>query len=103
MAEADRSAAKRKGRSTKGRQKVPPVSAEKRREALQELMVQPLIGPATQAVLLDIGLQASLREAAAGRFGAFRVGRCFKIPSSGLREALGLSSSTPDPAEQVAA
>lgn len=76
-----------------GRGPAIPVSSEMRDKAMRELMTAPVIEPATLSVVLDVGLQAALREAAAGRFGAFKIGRIYKIPTPQVREALGLPAS----------
>ncbi len=89
----DRRTNRRRGRKTAGRRVTPPISPEAWGRAVHEVMTVPLIEPATLSVVLDIGLQAAYREAASGRFGAFKIGRVYKIPTPALREALGLSAA----------
>ena len=89
----DRLKDRRRGRKTAGRRVTPPITPEAWGKAVHEVMTVPLIEPATLSVVLDIGLQAAYREAASGRFGAFKIGRLYKIPTPPIREALGLSAA----------
>ncbi len=75
-----------------GRGPSVPTSSEARDRAMRELMTAPVIEAATVSALFDIGLQAALREAREGRWGAFKIGRGYRFPSPPVREALGLPS-----------
>lgn len=79
-------------RKTAGRRPATPVPQDALDAALREVMTAPWVDVSTMATLLKIGLQSAYREAQAGRFGAFRVGSLYRIPTGPLREALGLTA-----------
>lgn len=74
-------------------------------EALRAVMTAPWVDVATMATVLDVGLAAAYKEARAGRFGAFRIGSLYRVPTPELRKALGLpmALSPALPIEQAAA
>jgi len=83
----------RKGRTSAGRRPSSPVSPEMMVRAVGDVMSKPWIEVATLATLLKVGLPTAYREAREGRFGAFRVGAQFRIPSAGVRSVLGLTAA----------
>lgn len=84
---------KRAPSSRTGRKPTAPIAPEVMDQALRELMNLPWIEVATLATVLRIGLAGAYREVAAGRFGAFKVGNLYRVPTAPIREALGLPTT----------
>ena len=77
-----------------------PDSPEAVKQALAEVMSAPWVDVQIMSTALGIGRNTGYREAQEGRFGAFKVGGQYRVPTAALREALRL---TPAPVDQVAA
>ena len=76
-----------------------PASVQK---ALDEIRSAGTVDVFVMSTALGIGKNVGYRQAQEGRFGAFKVGAQFRVPTAPLREALRLSPAAPS-SDQVAA
>lgn len=85
-----------------GRKPSTPISREAVELALYEVMTRPWVEVSTMQTVLGVSHQSAYREAQAGRFGAFRVGNLYRVPTAPLREILHLQPVVAEPAHEAA-
>ena len=77
-----------------------PNDPEAVKQAIAKVMTAPWVDVVEMSTALGVGRNVGYDEAKKGRFGAFKVGGQYRVPTAALREALRL---TPAPVDQVAA
>ena len=77
-----------------------PDDPESVKRALDEIASVPWVTADTMSTALKIGKNTGYSLVKEGRFGAFKVGAQYRVPTAPLREALHLPSAS---VEQVAA
>ena len=79
-----------------------PNDPEAVKRALFEVMSAPWVDVIVMSTALGVGRNVGYGEAKKGRFGAFKVGGQYRVPTAALREALRLPAVPAEPARMVA-
>ena len=79
-----------------------PNDPEAVRRALFEVMSSPWVDVIVMSTALGVGRNVGYGEAKKGRFGAFKVGGQYRVPTAPLREALHLPTASTEHAKVAA-